>query len=204
MIKILTRLFAISLLVAGLIALVGLVNSNRQLSEEVNQLEAELGQMTIEDPEKIYLVAIEDPEIPPEVSDHVDHIWQYRCYLPANYDFKRMSGSGKITEEGVYFQGGFGSSWSSPKNEPRSVLLTVSLTEKTNSIECFVKFDHSSGTTGWNWLTPEKELPKDLVIETLVQPGDPARSFDQDDSHRRPEAKKISRRTGDQRDSYRT
>ena len=180
MIKFFLRLIAAALILVGLVALVWLVNSNRQLAAEILQLESELGRMTIEDPDKVYLVAIEKPDVPPEVASAVDRIWQFRCYLPPGYDFKRMSGSGQVMSKGVYFQGGFSSSWSSPEKESQSELLTVSLVDKGDVVECFVKFDHSSGTTNWNRVPSNGLKQQTFVVEMLARPGEPAQSFDRE------------------------
>ena len=174
------RTFAFLAIIAGIVTLVSATRSNRTLTGEVQQLEAELGRMSIDDESKIHIVAIENPEIPPEVVSHVDQVWQFRCYLPAGYDFRRFSGGGRVSDQGVFFRGGFGSGWSSPPTEPVHQILTISLCRSGESVECFTTFGGSSSTTSWNALSAGKTIRGDWVFETLAIPGGPAQSFDQD------------------------
>ncbi|WP_162006599.1 hypothetical protein [Roseimaritima sediminicola] len=148
---------------------------NRELREDVLRLEAELGRMEIDDVDAIYIVAIEEPIVPPEVAPHVDLLWQFRCYLPPGYDFQTMRGGGRVSESGMYFQGGFGSSRSSPRPEPYHELLTISLRRQDDRLVCFYSFGGSSVSGTWN-VDLDSE---NLVVETLASPGGPAQSFDQ-------------------------
>lgn len=173
----LLRLISGLLFVAGIVTLVIWTRSNRELRRDVSQLEAELGQMSIDDVDKLHIVAIEEPIIPPEVAPYVDQVWQFRCYLPPGYDFQRMRGGGRLSDRGLYFQGGFSSGHSSPRTEPYHQLLTISLHRKAETVACFVSFGGSSSSGTW---TVQTDLGgDDLVIETLATPGGPAQSFDQ-------------------------
>ncbi|WP_148080319.1 hypothetical protein [Roseimaritima ulvae] len=164
--------------VAGIVTLIVLSRFNRELQRDVLQLEAELGRMSVEDPDKIHIVAIEDPVVPPEVAPYVDEIWQYRCYLPPGYDFRRMRGGGRLSDRGLYFQGGFSTSHSSPRSEPYHRLLTIGLQRQDEGVECFFSFGGSSSSGRWD---VQADLNGDeLVVETLATPGGPAQSFDQD------------------------
>ena len=86
------RLLAIFLMLAGGVALITLLIDNQKLGEEIAQLESELGRMSIADPDRVYLVEIETPDVPPEVAQHVERVWQFRCYMPPGYDFKAILG----------------------------------------------------------------------------------------------------------------
>nr|WRX36695.1 hypothetical protein [uncultured bacterium] len=164
--------------VAGIVTLIVMTRSSRVLRDDVLQLEAELGRMSIDDPDKIHIVAIEDPKIPPEVAPYVDHLWQFRCYLPPGYDFQRMRGGGRLSDRGLFFQGGFSSGHSSPRPEPYHELLTISLHRKAEQVVCFVSFGGSISAGSWE---VQADLNGgDLVVETLATPGGPAQSFDQD------------------------
>ena len=150
------------------------------LRDDVLQLEAELGRMSIDDADKIHIVAIEDPKIPPEVAPYIDRLWQFRCYLPPGYDFQRMYGGGRLSDQGLYFQGGYGSGHSSPRPDPYHELLTISLHRQAKRVECFVSLGGSSSTSTWNVLSEADTDGGDWVVETLATPGGPAQSFDQD------------------------
>lgn len=173
----LLRLISGLLFVAGIVSLIVLTRSNRGLRDDVLQLEAELGQMSIDDVDKIHIVAIEKPLIPPEVAPYVDQVWQFRCYLPPGYDCQRMRGGGRLSDRGLYFQGGFSTGHSSPRTEPDHELLTISLHRKAETVACFVSFGGLSSSGTWD-VHPDLNAG-DLVVETLATPGGPAQSFDQ-------------------------
>jgi hypothetical protein len=71
------RLFTILLFLAGCIFLSHLSIENYRMGAEVKQLEAELGRMSIDDANRVHLVEIEKPDVPPEVASHVERVWQY-------------------------------------------------------------------------------------------------------------------------------
>ncbi len=173
------RLIAMLLLAISIVYLFRLTADNRQLSRQVQQLESELGRMPIDDPTLVHLVEIAEPEVPPEIKPHLVRVWQFRCYLPPNYDFRRFSGGGQISKVGFFVDGGMGSSWNSPSAEPIHQLLTVSLQKKQNHLELFYAFGGSSGTSGWGSLQASDPLP-DLVVERLVDSRRGSRSFASD------------------------
>lgn len=177
--KYLIGFILVALCCLGAVSLVQLTRENEQLAMEVAQLEAELGRMVIDDVDRVHIVAIEEPKIPPEVASHVEGVWQFRCYLPPGYDFVRMSGGGRVMEEGVYLSGGSSSSWGSPNKESIHELLTISLAKEDERIISFVSFGGSSGTTSWNRFNPEG-LGEGLVVKSLVGVGERQRSFEQD------------------------
>lgn len=177
--KLAVRLLTILLLFAGGFILVRVSIDNRQLQDEIRQLEAELGRMTIENPDRVYLVEIETPEVPPEVASHLEGVWQFRCYLPPNYDVIRFSGGGRVAGEGVYFSGGSSSSWGSPRSEGTHQLLTVSFQKKNNRVEAFNAFGGSSGTSSWGTVDSER-FGEALVVQKIVNSKEGPRSFDTD------------------------
>lgn len=176
--KIVIRLFILLAAFAGIIVLVQLSSDNRHLSEQIDQLEAELGQMSIDDGDRVYLVEIDSPEVPPEVASHLECVWQFRCYLPPGYDVIRCSGGGRVAKEGVYLDGGSGSGWSSPQPEATHKLLTVSFQRKDNRWEAFYSFGGSSGTSSWGLFSPDRLGA--LVVQKLVSSEQGPRSFEQD------------------------
>ena len=165
-------------LLFGCIGLIYLSYINSRLAADVNRLEAELGRMTIQDPDRIYMVAIEDPEVPPEVASGVDRVWQFRCYLPAGYDSMDKIGTGRIAKEGAYLSGGYSGSWTPPPAKPIETLLMVSVKKSGDRI---VVFSSIPGLRSFitSWPDFSSDRIEDLVVDTLVQPNRGSRSFDQ-------------------------
>ncbi|MEX1027870.1 MAG: hypothetical protein WD049_07675 [Candidatus Paceibacterota bacterium] len=147
--KIVIRLFILLASHAGLIGLVRLSSDNRHLSDQIDQLEAELGRMSIDDADRVYLVEIDTPDVPPEVALHLESVWQFRCYLPPGYDYDvmRFSGGGRVAKEGSYLAGGTSSSWGSPQPEAIHKLLTVSFQRKDGRWAAFYSFGGTTLTT---------------------------------------------------------
>ena len=172
------RLITLLLFLAGCIILMHLSNENSRLVAEVNQLEAELGRMSVEDADRVYVVEIEAPDVPPEIASHIERVWQFRCYLPPGYDFMQMNGGGRVTQQGVYISGGFSSSWGSPNREALHKLLTVSFQNKSDSLQVFYSFCGTGGTTSWSSFIPDRFDA--LIIQKLVRSDQGPRSFGQD------------------------
>lgn len=176
--KIVIGLFILLASLAGIFGLVRLSSDNRHLSDQIDQLEAALGRMSIEDADRVYLVEIDTPDVPPEVASHLERVWQFRCYLPPGYDVMRFSGGGRVAKEGSYLAGGFGSGWSSPQPEAIHKLLTVSFQRKYNRWEAFYSFGGSSGTSSWGLINLDR-IDEALVVQKLVSSEQGPRSFDQ-------------------------
>jgi hypothetical protein len=164
----------------GILFLVWLTRENSRVAYDVSRLEAELGRLSIKEIDRIHIVAIKEPRVPPEVASHVQRVWQYRLYLPAGYDFLRMRGGGRVAEDGVYLQGGFSSGWSSPKPEATQTLVSLSLSKDGDRTKGFFSINGSGGTTSWGRLGPERILSDDLVVQTLSNASQGSRSFDKD------------------------
>jgi hypothetical protein len=177
--KLVVRLVAIILLVAGGFVLTRLSLDNHELEKEIAQLEAELGRMPIDDSDRVYVVEIEAPDVPPEVASHLVRVWQFRCYLPPGYDVIRFSGGGRVAKEGLYLDGGLSSGWGSPRPEAIHQMVTVSLQKKNDRLEAFHTFGGSSGTTTWGRFDPE-HVDESLVVQKIVSSEQGPRSFDQD------------------------
>lgn len=178
--KMITRFVTALLFLTGIVSLAWLTRENNRLAHDVSRLEAEVGRLSVKDIDRVYIVAIKEPRVPPEVASHVQRVWQYRLYLPAGYDFMRMRGGGRVTEEGVYLQGGFSSGWSSPKPAATQTLVTISLNKDGDRTAAFFSVNASASTGSWNQLDPERILSDDLVVQTLSNASQGSRSFDRD------------------------
>lgn len=177
--KLVVRLLTTLFLLAGGIVLIRLSLDNRELAKRIDQLEAELGRMPIDDSGRVHLVEIETPDVPPEVATHLERVWQFRCYLPPGYNVIRFSGGGRVASEGVYLAGGSSSGWGSPRPEGTHQLLTVSFQKKDNQLEVFNTFRGSSGTSYWGSFDPDL-IEGALVVQKIVSREQGPRSFDQD------------------------
>lgn len=173
------RLCIVLASLVGIIALVRLTSDNRQLSDQIVQLEAELGRMSIENVDRIYLVEIDTPDVPPEVAAHVERVWQFRCYLPPGYDLMHFSGGGRVARDGSYFSGGSCSGGGSPRPEALHAMLTLSLQKKDNQWQAFYSFGGSTTTSSWSLFNPDR-FDESLVIQKLVSSEQGPRSFNRD------------------------
>ncbi|MCA9123992.1 MAG: hypothetical protein KDB11_27625 [Planctomycetales bacterium] len=177
--KFLVRLLTVVFLLVGGIALIHLSIDNRELGGQIDQLEAELGRMPIDNSDRVHLVEIETPEVPTEVASHVERVWQFRCYLPPGYDVMRFSGRGRVAKKGVYLEGGSGSGWGSSQRDAVHRLMTVSFRKKDDRLEAFNTFGGSSTTTSWDRFQPD-HFDDALVVRKIVSSEQGPRSFDQD------------------------
>ncbi|XZE44381.1 hypothetical protein SH467x_003987 [Pirellulaceae bacterium SH467] len=174
--KHIARGIIVFLFMLGIIVFVYLTNENIRLSAEVGQLEAELGKMEIDDASLVYLAEVASPDVPKEVADHLLGIWQFRCYLPPNYDFIKWNGGGNISEDGIFHRGGSGSSWGTPRKEAIHHLLTISMQKQGERILVFYSFQGSNGTTSWSNLSSDRV--DQLRVQKLVRSERGPRSFD--------------------------
>jgi hypothetical protein len=172
------RLFTILFFLSAGIALINISTKNNRLDAEVKQLQAELGRMSIDDVNRVHLVEIKTVDIPPEVASQVIRVWQFRCYLPAGYDFVFFSGDGRVTDKGIYQHGGSSSSWGSPQPKATHKLLTISLQRQQDQLNVYYSFQGSSGATSFHDV--DQDRFDEFVIKKLVSSSQGPRSFSQD------------------------
>ena len=163
-----------------MLVLVWLTRENNRLDEDISRLEGELGQLPIKEIDRVHIVAVKDPFVPPEIAPHVQRIWRYRLYLPAGYDMVQMDGEGRVTEEGVFLHGGLSTRWSSPKPEPKHTLLTICFSGHGDQAEVFSFINGSISTLRWGRVDFEQLLSGDLVFQHLSSLSQGSRSFDTD------------------------
>jgi hypothetical protein len=163
-------------LFAAVIYLGRLSRENQALLAEVEQLEAELGRMEITDSRRIHLVEVKNPDVPPELGKQLDFICQFRCYIPPGYDANEFSGSGFVTEKGIYHSGSYGSAWRSSQKEPVQEIMTVSISKEDDYWRIFYSFGGTSGSQSWRPSRPDL-TPDQLVVQKLVNNETGARSF---------------------------
>jgi hypothetical protein len=172
------RLLTTLMFLAVLSTLVYFLTENNRLAAELDRLEAELGKMVIKDVNRVHIVEIAAPDVPPEVASHIEGVWQFRCYLPKKYNYMQMTGGGRVTAEGLYQSGGFSSNWGSPPSTSIQSLMTMSFQKKDNRLVAFYSFSGSHGTTSWNNFNPDRLAT--MVVQKLVDSKKGPRSFDQD------------------------
>lgn len=162
------------LLIAGAWLII-LNRGNRQLQRTIDRWEAEFGQLEVDDPTKVYLVATRILDIAPEIAPHVDHIWQFRYYFPAGYDFIRYRGSGRIGIDGVYHSKKLSSTWSSAATEPKRGLMVINISRHGAKERLF----SSIVGVGSSYQSLDRQMIGEASLtKTLVQPGEKARSFE--------------------------
>lgn len=166
-------------IVAGLVSLVFISRRNRELQDEIDQLEADLGRMEITDFRRIHLVEIKNPAIPPELAKQLNFICQYRCYIPSGYDANEFSGSGLVTEKGIYHSGSYGRAWRPSQQTPVQEIMTISISKKEDYWRIFFSYGGNSGSHSWRPSRPDL-TPDQLVVQKLVNSETGAKSFTTD------------------------
>lgn len=178
--KMLIRFVTAVLFLAGILFLGSLTLENTRLADDISRLEAELGRLSVKEIDRVHIVAIKEPRVPPEVASHVQRVWQYRLYLPKGYDFLEMSGGGRVVEDGLYLKGGFSSGWRSPMPEATQTLVSISLSHDGDRTQAFFSINGSTSTTSWSQFSPGQILSDDLVVQTFVDASQGTQSFDQE------------------------
>ena len=182
------KLSSVLLLVVTVAALVVGVGStilysiqNESLVAEIQQLETDLGVLDVEDPERVYFVAIEEPDVPAVIAEHAERVWQYRCYLPPKYDYSRFGGDGLVSADGFYCSGSGGASWSSPDPAAINKLMTISVTRKRERFELRVYLGNQQSGGSLRYRNLENLKLEDFVIEPVLASGQENCSFSRDD-----------------------
>jgi hypothetical protein len=161
---------------AGLVSLFLLSTQNRKLQDETDELEADLGRMEITDFRQVHLVEIKNPAVPSELAKQLDFICQFRCYIPPGYDANEFSGSGFVTEKGIYHSGSYGRAWRPAPKKTVQEIMTVSISKEEDFWRIFYSFGGTSGSQSWRPSRPDL-TPDQLVVQKLVNNETGARSF---------------------------
>lgn len=156
-----------------------LFSENQNFRAELEQLEAELGLMKMEDLNRAYFVEIEKPEVPAEVANQLDKIWQFRCYLPPLYDLHEFRGIGRVTKEGVYYSGIGGGYRSGSEYHPVNVLVTIAISKKEDYWEVYFSYGGDIQVSKWRPVRTDLSVDE-LVVQKLVSSKLGTRSFDAD------------------------
>ena len=136
-----------------------------------------MGEMKIEDPSKVGIVAL-----PTEVMDlpawvDPENLRIFRVYIPANYGIALSNNTGLVAADSPLSWSSGGGRSSGPDPEPKEIRIAIN-TEMSNGRAQFV-LQSDSGST--SFLLPKKmklDSPNDLVLDTAVAPGEPMRTFD--------------------------
>ncbi|HBE70992.1 MAG TPA: hypothetical protein DDW52_22835 [Planctomycetaceae bacterium] len=175
--KLSLQILAGLLIVGGIAYGVRIGGNNRDVAAEIAELESVVGRFEIENEDRVHIIAIENPQIAPEVRQRIDRVWQFAIYRPAGYDCK-LHCSQFVASDGV--RGLHGELGVSPTNSDRSTdTLTVSLVELDDRLDFFYSFSGFSGTLR-SYPVRQSANSDALVVKTLVGNREPARSFDRD------------------------
>ncbi len=173
-----TRLFTTLLFLAFGISLFFVSAKNNRLATEVKQFQAELGKMSIDNADQVYVTEIESVDIPPEVAPQVQRVWQFRVLLTCGLRFPPFSWRGRVTENGIYHDGGYGSTHGSIPTNATHTLMTVSLQKQGEQLLVHYSFAGSAGTHSWNGA--DLSRIDQFVVQKLVSSRQGPRVFNQD------------------------
>ena len=170
-----------------LVALAGAfvsANYSRKLSgllREQNDFEELYGELKVDNPSQVAIVAVPPTaaELPVWISS--EDLYIFRIYIPANYGISFSTITGKIASDSPLSNASGGGSSHGADPEAKEFQLIVSTSKEDGRLKVNLLSD--SGSTN---LSLPKELsaasPNDLVLETIVKPGDPMRTFDADEA----------------------
>ncbi|MDB4766233.1 hypothetical protein OAG71_00950 [bacterium] len=179
--------FSLVAIVLILIALVGAFISagySRKLSNllrQQNEFEKLFGEMNVEDPSKVAIVAVSPTatELPVWVAS--EDIWSFRVHIPENYGVSFSTTTGMIAADSPLSTSSGGGSASGGKPEASEFLLTVSTSKEDGRLKV-----NLFGSSGSSSLSLPKELalgsPDDFVLDMIASPGDPMQTFDADEA----------------------
>lgn len=168
-------------LVAGVWQAISYSLQNRWLAAEIQQLESELGVLDVVDPDRVYFTAIQKQDVPATIAKHVDRVWQYRCHLPANYDFKRFAGDGVVCADGFFVNGSHGSGWSTPNQAATNERLTISVTKKQDHFALLACVGDYQDTGILRLRDPSNAKLENFVVEPVLASGQKSCSFGRDE-----------------------
>ena len=177
----LITIILILLALAGAYVSLGYSRTLSDLRRQQNDFEKQFGDLKIEDPSKVAIVAVPSTaaQMPPWVT--AEDVWIFRVRIPANYATSFSTTTGKVAADSplTTSSGGGGSDSASPEAREFQLVISTSKNDETLKVNLFTQ----SGSTA---LSPPKELNVDsmdeLVLETIMEPGDPMRTFTADEA----------------------
>ena len=177
-------------IVLFLVAVVGAYVSagkSRTLSElqrEQTEFFESFGEMRIEDPSRVAIVAV--PPTATELPVWVDpeNVWIFRIYIPANYGVAWARNVRLVAADSPLSDSNGGGSTHGSQPEAKEIQMVVS-TDSTGGddgrLKCWLMSDSGSSS----FLLPKKlafDSPDELVLDTVVEPGEPTRTFADDEA----------------------
>ena len=183
----------VGLVIVGIAALIGGSIDNRRLSVDIAAMQETVGHLDVDDPDRIYIAAVDRLEMPPETKPFVIRTFQFRMKTPAGYDFIASDSSRRVGPDSLRNDGRGGTSYVNGP-DPFNGLLTIGISRSIESpVDDVVSNDAVSpqpgnrvavriglggqATTSFSRLPLEFWTDPDLIIE-IAAPKNGTVSFD--------------------------
>ena len=157
---------------------------NRTLSNlrrEQSNLEKTFGELKIDDPLKVAIIAVPPTATGLPVWIDLEDVWIFRVYIPANYGLSYSTNNGQIAADSPLSTSSSGGSSGGGTPDAKEFQLIVSTSEEEGRLKV-----HMLNNTGSTKISVPKEFndasPDNLVLETIMEPGDPMKTFDVDEA----------------------
>ena len=151
------------------------------LLREKSDFEKLFGELKVDDPSRVAIISISPTAV--ELPTWVDseNLSVFRVRIPANYNLSFSTNSGMIAADSPLSTSHGGGSTHGAKTEAMEFQLIVNTTRENGRLK--VSLLSYSGTSLLS--TPKKlsvASPEDLVLDTIMKPGEPIRTFSADEA----------------------
>jgi hypothetical protein len=153
----------------------------QELKRENRELRAQTGDLQIDDPGRVNIVALHHDTLDVGVDKGIVRLWKFRTYYPGGYQPNHFVRSREVSADSPRAGSSGSSSYNNmPLKEAKYDTLTLSITKSEYGWRLSRLSDNASGAT-----SVSKELDfgdaENLVIEPVVSPGEGTVSFPPDE-----------------------
>ncbi|MDB4766235.1 hypothetical protein OAG71_00960 [bacterium] len=172
-------LIAIVLILVGLVGAYASARSSQTLSNLLRQkrdFDESFGALNVEDPSQVSIVAVSPTatDLPPWVD--TENVWIFRIHIPANYGVSWSANEGSIAADSPLSRGE-GSCYSGVKSlEARELQIIITTSFEDGRLKGRMHTD----ATGLTFSPPNNLFVNsldELVLDTIVKPGQPMQTF---------------------------